>query len=139
MNTGFVPIDQMLDVQAAYQTGGGNLSPFTPSWPVNTSTAAIAPSAPTDIAATSPGAGLARVTWRNPTSSNFDHARILRGASSAFGAAADISGALGGPAGANETFNDSGLAAGTYYYWAVAENTANTASPPDGPASVVVA
>ena len=147
MNTGFVPIDQMLDVQAAYQTGGGNLLRRSrPPCAGQHRRRRIAPSAPMDIAGLTSARlqGLARVHWRNlDLQQSSDHcARILRGGvTSAFGAAAGHQRrALGIPAGANETFNDSakGWRPGLYYYWRRPENTANTASPPDGPASVVV-
>ena len=109
-NTGFAPIDQMLPTsQAAYQTGGGNLRCSRPPWPVNTLMAAIAPPAPTDIAATARQAsagplGATRLQQLRPRA---DFARRVWSSS---GAAADISGvSLGSRLVANETFNDSGV------------------------------
>ncbi|MDR3512619.1 MAG: hypothetical protein P4L73_13370 [Caulobacteraceae bacterium] len=139
MDTAFVPVDVTIEVQIAFQTGGGQISPWTVSSTVYTSTAGIAPGPPTSLSVNSPAAGDTSMTWRNPSSSSFDHARVHRGTTSTFSSATDVSGALPGSSGAVEAFTQTGLATGTYYYWVTAENASNVASSPDGPQSVAVA
>lgn len=139
-DTGFVSANAVLDVRLGYQTGAGTMVWSEIEEGVNTSLDAVAPAAPTDLSGSSPAAGEVELEWRNPTSFNFDHARVFRGgAADAFGDAADITGAIPGAAGAIFTLSDTGLSAGTYRYWVVAENLAGAASTPVGPEEVVVA
>lgn len=136
----FLPADVTLEFQIAYQTGGGTLSDWGPATPetISTSVDNIAPSEPSDGGATSPGVGQAHVTWRNPSSVNFDHARIWRGgAASSFGSATS-QGTVAGAAGALASFDQTSVTAGSYRYWITAENAANTASAPIGPFSVTI-
>ncbi|MBO9710579.1 MAG: hypothetical protein J7521_20450 [Caulobacter sp.] len=136
----FLPADVTIEFQIAYQTGGGTLSPWGPATPstVSTSVSNVAPDSPTDGAVSSTGAGQAHIAWRNPSSSNFDHARVWRGgASSSFGSAVSQGVVVGAP-GALASFDQTGVAAGTYRYWITAENAANTASAPIGPFSVTI-
>lgn len=140
METGeSVPADATLNVEVAYQPGGGGRSGWSTTANIVTSTDNIAPASPSDGAATSPGPGLINVAWRNPSSSNFDHARIWRGgAADAFGVAVS-QGTLAGAAGADGSFDQTGVTAGTYRLWITAENAAGTASTPIGPFTVTVA
>lgn len=136
--TAFVPADTTLEVQVAAVTGAGSYTDWSATETADTSTDSVAPNQPTDGAATSPGAGQAHVTWRNPTSTNFDHARVWRGgAASSFGSATS-QGTVAGAAGALASFDQTGVTAGSYRFWITAENAANTASPPIGPFAVTV-
>lgn len=139
LTSGFVPTDVSLDVQVAYQTGGRQMSAWSATTAFTASSSSIPPASPTGAAATSPSAGEAAVTWRNPTSTNFDHARVYRGTTATFTSAADVSGALPGAPGASASFTQTGLSSGTtYYYWVAAENAANAQSAAAGPVAVTV-
>jgi hypothetical protein len=139
LQTGFVTADTVIEVRCAYSTGSGDLSPWSDVFEVSTSTGSVAPSAPTELAAVAGSSpGDVDVTWRNPTSSNFDHARVWRAADpGAFGTATDISGERPGAAGALDSFTDT-PGAGTWRYWVTAENAADTASSPAGPEIITV-
>ncbi|MBI1405714.1 MAG: hypothetical protein GC145_06265 [Caulobacter sp.] len=139
LQTGFVTADVVIEVRAAYSTGSGDLSDWSDVFEVDTSTANVAPASPTSLDASPDGSPVeALVTWRNPTSSNFDHARVWRAADpGAFGTATDVSGALPGSAGGLMSFSDA-PGAGTWRYWVTAENASDTASSPAGPDTVTI-
>lgn len=141
LETGFVTADETIQVQVAYRTGSGVLSDWSPTIPfeVDTTTDGIAPAPCTLPSASSPGAGAADFTFRNSVSTNFDHARVFRHTANVFGSASDVSGELTGGLGADTLYQDTGLTAGTYWYWAVAENIADEPSAPTTGVSVVVA
>lgn len=134
--TSVVPPDSSIDVRVSYGIGDGRYSPWSTPQTVSTSTASVAPAAPTDLGATG-GTGSADVTWRNPNSVNFNYARVYRGTTAVFGSASDVSGPLPGGLGAVVNFVDN-PSAGTYYYWVRAFNSAGTPSPTTGPVSAVV-
>jgi hypothetical protein len=97
-----------------------------------------APGRPTSFTAALAGADV-DLDWTSPNSANFDHARVYRALSGAgFGLASDISGPLAGSPATPMTYLDVAPASGTYDYWVTAENTANVASLPRGPATVTV-
>ncbi len=136
--TGFVSGNETLNVQAAYTTGGGGLSPWSTSFDISTSTANVAPGAPTLFSGEPAGSpAQAELTWRNPTSVNFDHARLYRHTSAVFGSATDISGELVGAAGETVIYTDN-PGSGTFYYWVTAENVTDVDSLPAGPDTVVI-
>lgn len=133
---GPVPGDTSIDVQVAYQVGDGRYSPWSNSATVNTSTAALPPAAPSDVAA-SGDVGEATVSWRNPNSSNFAYAKVWRNTANDFGTATDASGELPGGLGQLQEFVDT-VAADDYWYWVVAYNADDVASPEAGPATATV-
>lgn len=140
VDTGFVPADATLQVQAAYETGGGVLSEWGPATPatVDTSTAAAAPSVPTGLSAEGSASGIA-VSWNNPSSANFVGARVWYGSvGSAFGSATDASGLLTASPGTADSFTITGLSLGDYDVWVTAENAVPAASAPAGPVTATV-
>jgi hypothetical protein len=136
--TGAVQAVSALEVQVAYATAGDTLSPWGPEPPfeIDTTTEHVPPGPPTDLDATG-SAGAALVSWRNPASFNFDNTRVYRGVTTTFGSATLIA-TEAGAAGALDSFNDTGLAAGTYYYWVMAYNAGGDPSAPVGPDSATV-
>ncbi len=109
--------------------------PWSAAETVGTSTAGLAPAAPTGLSATG-GAGSATVEWTNPASL-FSYARLYRGTTNVFADAAQLGGDIGGGAGATVQAVDT-TAAGTYYYWVRAFNSSGTASPTTGPVQATV-
>jgi hypothetical protein len=129
--TEFVSADATIEVQTAYRVGDGRVSDWSATASVNTSTAGIAPGPATDLAVV-PATGSANVTWRNPTTSNFDHVIVYRGTSTSFGSATAVSGSITGAAGATGSYTDT-VAAGAYHWWVKAFNASGTGSTPAGP------
>lgn len=134
---GLVSANASVDVAVLYQVGDGRISEWSTSATISTSTAGLAPAAPTEVTA-SGGAGEADVIWRNPSTTNLSYVRIFRNTSSNFGTAVAISGEIVGGLGQVMTITDSGLSAGAWYYWVVAYNAGDIASAPGGPASATV-
>lgn len=129
LQTTLVPLDTAIDVEVAYQTGDGRLSPWSPLETVSTSTAGLAPSPTTDMSATG-GVGSITSTWRNPASANYGYTRNYYGATTVFSAATALSpdDAAGTLAVRSVTF--SSIAPGTYYVWTRAFSTTGVGSAP---------
>lgn len=138
LETGFVPAETTIEVEVAYKTGGGILSPWSAAEEVDTSTSGVAPSPPTLLAVNSPSPGVVDVTWTNPGSFTFAKTEIHRSLTNVFGTATKVGEGTTGP-GAPDAFTDTGLAANTYYYWATAEAPGGADSAPTSSVSVVVA
>jgi len=134
--TGVVPANASIDIEVAYQVGDGRVSDWSSTSTVDTTTAGLAPSANTDFTATG-GVGEITGSWRNATSSNFDHSRYYRGATSVFASATAILGPIYNAAGSTETFTDT-VSAGTYYVWTRSFNAADVGGTPTGPITVTV-
>jgi hypothetical protein len=136
--TGFVPIDSTIDISLQFTSGGGRPGDYPTDIAVSTSSASVAPGVPTGLAAAN-GAGHSVVSWTNPPSANLSYLQVYRGTSTSFGSAAAVSGHLA-PTGlaAPQTWDDTGLAPGTYYFWVLAYNAAGISSAPVGPDSTVV-
>jgi hypothetical protein len=130
-----VPAEDMVDVAVAYQTGGGTLSEWSDSVTVSTSTAALAPAAPSGFGVT-PGAAHAVAAWVNPPSANFVGARVWRGTTT-LAAATDVSGLRSAGLGAADSYDDTGVAAGIWKYWVTAENATGVKTAA-GPITVTV-
>lgn len=131
-----VPAETEVEVQIAYRVGDGRFSPWSAAETVDTSTAAVAPASPSDLAATG-GSGSATIDYRNPASFNFSYCRVYSSTTDDFGTAVDISGSRTGGLGEMQLFVDFAAPA-TYYYWVVAFNASGTASPEAGSVSAVI-
>lgn len=106
--------------------------------PVTTGSLSIAGGEPLVSNLAADGAvGAAAVTWRNPNVP-FDHLDLYRGTTSTFGAATVIASGIVDGLGQVMTFNNTGLSAGTYYYWVRAYDPALVAATPIGPDSAIV-
>jgi hypothetical protein len=134
--TGSVPTNAMIDVGIAYSSGG-RFSGWSTDATVSTSTANLAPAAPSEVTATG-GAGEAEVTWRNPSSSNLSYVKLFRNTTNDFGTAAEVSGEIVGGLGQVMSVVDDSLAADDYWWWVVAYNSNDVASAPGGPAAATV-
>lgn len=79
------------------------------------------------------------VSWRSPSSPNFDHARVYRALhGGGFGSAVDISGAVAGAPNTNQNYTDVAPGSGNYDYYVSAETAANLSSLTQGPTNTVV-
>ena len=134
---GLVPLNSSIDVAVAYQVGDGRVSEWSTTETVSTSTAGLAPPPPTELTATG-GTGESSVSWRNPTSGNLAYLRVYRGPTTSFGDASLISGDIVGGLGEVMSLDDTGLSAGTYYYWVRAFNATGVGSTAAGPDDAVV-
>tara|TARA_R110000823_G_scaffold10382_4_gene36341 strand:- start:512 stop:2551 length:2040 start_codon:yes stop_codon:yes gene_type:complete len=97
----------------------------------------VAPAVVTGVSIAAGAAGEADLNWTTPNSANFDRAVITRHTANVEGSATEItySPVYGSPNIA-VSFTDTGLAAGSYYYWIYASNGSGVIS--DGVATGVV-
>lgn len=92
---------------------------------------------PSALAATG-GVASADVTFRMPIQSTLAYARLYHGTSSSFGSATQVGGDIVGGLGQVMTIHDTGLAAGTEYYWARAFDGAGGQSTLAGPITATI-
>lgn len=111
-----LPVNDSIDLQAAYSIGDGRVSPWSATETVSTSTENLAPAPVTDVSATG-GAGEITANWRNPGSGNYSYTRVYAGTSASFGSASALTpdDAAGTLAYRSRAF--SGIGAGTYHVW----------------------
>lgn len=133
---GLVPSNASVQVGAAYSTGDGRTSDWSPTVTVSTSTANLAPAPNTNFTAEG-DVGQITGGWSNSVSSNFGHSELFVGPSADFADAAQEGADFTRNAGEGETFTAT-KAAATYFVWTVAYNAANTASSRTGPIQVTV-
>lgn len=139
--TNYIP-DGTYNARASFLGPNNQQSaPFVTIMGIIVSTAGAAPSPPVNIAvhgAPSPPT-MAIVTFNAPNSTRFYAARVWRHNTNVFTGATDISGPLYGIANQAYTYTDT-PGAGTWYYWATAENSASppAQSSPDGPVSQTI-
>ncbi|HEY0120540.1 MAG TPA: hypothetical protein VGC14_02065 [Rhizobium sp.] len=120
LNTGAVPVDVDLDVEAGYIGSNGSYGPRSPTEEVHT-TADPTPAGPVTSVSVSPGTGNATINWTAPNSSNYAGSRIYWNITNNFSTASAISPpTYGAPAAfANATIT---LTAGVKYAWVVSLN-----------------
>jgi len=124
--TGLVPINETIDVAVAYMVGDGRVSAWSTTSSEDTSVATTPPAAPTSFIVTG-GVGQAVADWINPTTPSFTDIRLYRNTVNDFSTSSIVvtqSEPLGGPG----TYTDTGLSAGTYYYWIRSLGTGGTSS-----------
>ncbi|WP_312529443.1 hypothetical protein [Paracoccus sp. (in: a-proteobacteria)] len=83
------------------------------------------------------GSGQALISFGTPNSPKYNAARIYRGPSAVFADAMVVHTEYGS-ANIDESWTDTGLAAGTYWYWAEPINPSGRAGPRSGPLSAAV-
>jgi len=133
-----VPQITQLDVQVAYQTGGGELSPWSSTVTVDTTVAETAPSSPTGLSLASPSSGAINVSVTQSASTNAAYIKIYRGTTNVFADAVQVNSLLASPSQAI-SYGMTALSAGTYYVWAVAStSTGSLNSSPAGPQSITI-
>lgn len=115
---------------------GGAPSGWTSTATVIMTADTTAPNAPTALSSSLAGT-TATIQWTNPTSANFYATKLYRGTTAVFAAATLIDILYGGN-GLTKTRADTGLAAGTYYWWVVAINASSVASSATGPTTQTV-
>jgi hypothetical protein len=95
-----------------------------------------APTVVTAVSATG-GVGVSTINWTSPNNSHYVKARLYRNTSNTFGTATFVKDIFG-PASTAQSTADTGLAAGTYYYWVKASNGSNVSATEVGTGAVVV-
>ncbi len=104
----------------------------------------ITPSAPSSLSAPSQFAvapattGEATIDWRNPVQPEFDHVKLFHNSTNNLGTASQIGSEQFGALGEVMTYNATGLAAGTRYFWARAYDAADNPSPAAGPVTAII-
>lgn len=98
------------------------------------------PPGPVTNLQTDPGntAGTVAISWTNPNSQNFKATRIYRTTSTSFVSPVDIFGPIYGAPAVGVVIEDTPPSAGTWRYWAVAENGSGVQSTRVGPSSETV-
>lgn len=117
------------EYRAWYQTLTGRQGPKTdPTIKLTATADTTAPGVPT-LGAVTPGVGQVTVGFTTPNSANFSRVHMYRNTVNNFGTATRVKTVYGSP---NTAYNttDSGLAAGTYYYWLTAANVSDVESAP---------
>lgn len=97
----------------------------------------VAPTALTAFAVSVSGGTTGAVTFGAPNSPNYAAAHIWRGTTATFASATLVRTEYGAP-GLSDGWNDTGLTAGTYYYWAAPINGSGIAGPLSGPISITI-
>jgi len=122
-----VPNGTSPDVRYRTVTSSGRATGYVD--PVVTVNAVADTTAPEDVIALSAtgGSGVIDFEWTNPNSANFFAARVYLHTADDFGAASLIAVEYGA-ANSADTFQETGLSAGTYYGWVEAINGSGVAS-----------
>lgn len=126
------------EVQVRARAQTGRASDWAPVTPLSiTATAdATPPGVATGVSGTG-GSGTADVDWTAPNSANYVAARIYRRTTNTFIGSTLVHTEYGAPNTA-DTWTDSALSAGTYYYWVVAVNGSGVAASEVATGAVVV-
>lgn len=136
LTTGFVTAEETLDVQIAYQTGGGTLSDWSATETVDTSTAALPPLMPTGLSAVDNGTTPDGITVQWSNGANVTDAVVYIGGAAASFPGTGNSGDLAATPGTTQAHNYV-TAAGSYRIWVTNKNAAGE-SDPAGPVAVTV-
>lgn len=114
--------NQTYHVQARAMTNSGKASEWRPEPPIAV-TARVDPVPPGVVTGVNAvgGAGVVDIDWTAPNSPNYFATIIYRNTVNDLGSAALVVTEYGAPSAA-DSWQDSGLSAGTYYYWLVAAN-----------------
>lgn len=127
-------VEYEVRVRARTFTGrSGNWSPVATITPI----AGVFLGAPTSLAA-SGGSGLADISFSMPTSSALDYARLFGSDTSDFGDAVQVGSDITGAPGTQVTRQETGLSAGTRYYWAQAFDSDDNGSGVTGPVAATI-
>lgn len=126
------------DVQVRAMTNSGKGSNWAPSTPI-TVLARVDPNppgVPTGVNAIG-GSGEVELTWKAPNSGNYFATQIFRNTVDDINTSSMVVTEYGSP-NVNDDWTDTGLSAGTYYYWLVAINQSGVRSGavPTGPVTV---
>lgn len=98
-----------------------------------------APDQVSETSLSSPMAGQATITWRDPTTANYDATRLFQNSTNNFNTAMAIGGDMLGALGATQSYDDSGLVTGSArHYWLVTVSKGGVAGAPYYVGSVLV-
>lgn len=131
--SGFLGDGSSYEVQVAFN-GLGTQSAWVGAGTFLATADPTPPGPPVSLAASLSGS-TATVTWTNPSNANFGATRVYRNTSSSFSGSTQLAAVAGAPNSAG-TYADTGLASGTYYYFAKAANRSSVLSTTTGPVSV---
>lgn len=136
LNTGTVPVNTLLEVEAAYLGSGGNYSDWSPVEDV-TSTADPTPPAVVTGVSVAPGSGTATFNWTAPNSANYAGAKIYWNTVNTFSSATYIGPPkYGAPSSVNSVAKT--ITAGVRYGWVVPINGSGVEGTPVATGSFTV-
>ena len=124
------------EVRVRARSIGGRTSTWSAPVTITPSAAASVP-APSNLAAAPGAAGEAVIDWRSPQAA-FDHVELFENTADNLDTATQIGGEFAGSLGEFKTHTETGLPAGTHYFWAVAFDAADNPSAAAGPVTAVV-
>lgn len=125
-NTNALSDGVQYEAQVRFVTLTGREGPWTPSQFVTPVADPTAPGVVTNVTKTG-GAGTVDLGWKSPNSANYVAANIRRNTVNNEGTAVLVRTEYGPPS-TNDSYQDGGLAAGTYYYWIKAANASGVES-----------
>ena len=136
--TNTVVAGKVLDVQVSSIATGNSLSTASTIVTVDTSIATSAPGSPTALVATG-HPGYASLVCTNPNSANFAAVQFYRAvAGGTFASSTPVGPLQYGSPNAQSTLNDNTAAAGTYNYFATAQNSSAVVSTSAGPSTATI-
>lgn len=125
------------EAQVRNRTAAGRVSEWSSTVTVDAIANTTPPGALAAFAVTVSGGTTGAVTLTAPNDPNYAAARIWRGPTTTFGDASLVRTEYGAP-GLADAWDDTGLAAGTYYYWAAATNGSGIEGTRSGPQSITI-
>jgi hypothetical protein len=120
VNTNPVPANTSIDVQAAYIGSNNTYGDWSDTETLVSTVDTTPPAAVTNVVPTG-GVGQVALTWDTPNSANYVATNIRRNTVNNEGTATVVRTEYGAPSSA-DAWTNTGLAAGTYYYWLRAVN-----------------
>ncbi|WP_246678236.1 fibronectin type III domain-containing protein [Mesorhizobium sp. B1-1-7] len=135
-NTNALSDGVQYEAQVRFVTLTGREGAWTPSQKVTPVADPTAPGVVTNVTKTG-GAGTVDLGWKSPNSANYVAANIRRNTVNTEGTAVLVRTEYGPPS-TNDSYQDGGLAAGTYFYWIKAANASGIESASVATGSVTV-
>lgn len=126
--SGIVNDGQSYEVHVRTVSPGGTPGDWSAPYSV-TATADVNPPGPVTLGTVTPGTGQITITWTLPNSVNAVGARVYRNVTNNIGTATLRTTQYGSP-GSSRTWTETGVAAGTKYYWIVAINGSGVEATP---------
>jgi hypothetical protein len=135
LNTNPVPNNTSIDIQAAYIGSNGSFGDWSGTETLLSTVDTVPPAVVTSVAAIG-GVGQVDLTWNSPNSGNYFSANIRRNTVNVEGSATVVRTEYGPPS-SPDAWSDTGLAAGTYYYWIRSMNASGVESTSAGATGAV--
>ncbi|TIP07792.1 hypothetical protein [Mesorhizobium sp.] len=127
LNTNPVPADISIDVEANYIGSDGSYGDeWSDTETIVSTVDTVPPAAVTDVVTTG-GVGEVALTWNSPNSGNYHAANIRRNTTNNEGTATLVRTEYGAPS-SPDAWTDTGLAAGSYWYWIRSMNASGVES-----------